>query len=94
MSILKKKRKEKGMSIEDVGRAMGISGVAVGKHERGDIKLPGEEIRKKYATFYKTPETDLFPQLNTKNGVITEERIRQIIREELKSCITRLQRVM
>ncbi|MCP4049376.1 MAG: helix-turn-helix transcriptional regulator [bacterium] len=94
MSILKKKRDAKKMTIEDVARAIGISGVAAGKHERGDIKLPGEETRKKYAKFYETAQTELFPQLNAKSGVITEERIRQIFREEFKLCFTRFQKVI
>jgi len=64
MNNLKALRNTKGIKITDVARAIGISAVAVGKHENGDIRTPGGDARKKYAKFYGVTEKEIFPDLS------------------------------
>lgn len=93
MNNLKKHRMSKKLTIVEVAREIKISAPAAGKHESGDIKTPGAEIRKKYAEFYGVDEADLFPDLCGVNPSVSPElttHIREIVREEIRKIVKEL----
>ena len=71
--ILKEKRKEKGITQEELGAIVHVSRSAIAKYENG-LGLPSEEVIQLLLHYFEMTREELFPQKESTNQLVEKNK--------------------
>ncbi len=93
--VLKEKRKEKGITQEELGAIVHVSRSAIAKYENG-LGLPSEEVIQLLLHYFEMTREELFPQKESTNQLVEKNKTihrqkKMIIAVSECSCTVRKQ---